>query len=56
MTSRVQFLFPDAQILLLMQFSEVPMLKNDFFFWAGGGGGGGVAAFIIDCNISVPNH
>ena len=57
MTSRVQFLFPDAQILLLMQFSEVPMLKNDFFFWAGGGGGGGgVAAFIIDWNIYVPNH
>ena len=52
MTSHVEFLFPDAQIPLLMQFSEVPILKNDFFFWAGGG----VAAFIIDCNISVSNH
>ena len=44
MTSRVEFLFPDAQIPLLMQFSEVPILKNDFFFlggWGGGEGGGG---------------
>ena len=54
MTSRVEFLFPDAQIPLLMQFSEVPILKNDFF--SGRVGGGGVAAFIIDCNISVSNH
>ena len=52
MTSRVEFLFPDAQIPLLMQFSEVPILKNDFFFL----GGWGLAAFIIDCNISVSNH
>ena len=48
MTSRVEFLFPDAQIPLLMQFSKVPILKNDFFFlggWGGrveGGGGGGL--------------
>lgn len=54
MTSRVEFLFPVAQIPLLMQFSEVPILKNDFFFL--GGWGGGVAFFIIDCNISVSNH
>ena len=39
MTSCLEFLFPVAQIALLMQFSEVPILKNDFFY---GGGGGGV--------------
>ena len=39
MTSRVEFLFPDAQIPLLMQFSEVPIPKNDFFFLGGWGGG-----------------
>ena len=32
MTSCLEFLFPVAQIALLMQFSEVPILKNDFFY------------------------
>ena len=36
MTSGLEFLFPVTQIALLMQFSGVPMLKNDFF--QGGGG------------------
>lgn len=53
MTSRLEFLFSVAQIALLMQFSEVPILTNDFFSgWWGRGG----TAFIIDCNISVSNN
>ena len=54
MTSCLEFLFLVTQIALLMRFSEVPILKNDFFSGQGAGGGG--AAFIIDCNISVSNN
>ena len=56
MTSCLEFLFLVTQIALLMRFSEVPILKNDFFSGWGWGGGGGEAAFIIDCNISVSNN
>lgn len=52
MASCLEFLFLVTEIALLMRFSEVPILKNDFFL----GGGGGEAAFIIDCNISVSNN
>lgn len=51
MTSCLEFLFLVTQIALLMRFSEVPILKNDFI-----SGQGGEAAFIIDCNISVSNN
>ena len=53
MTSCLEFLFLVTQIALLMRFSEVPILKNDFF---SGWGWRGEAAFIIDCNISVSNN
>lgn len=53
MASCLEFLFLVTEIALLMRFSEVQILKNDFF---SGRGWGGEAAFIIDCNISVSNN
>lgn len=61
MTSCLEFLLLVTQIALLMRFSEVPILKNDFFSGWGWGWGGGrqplllIATFLYLTIINAPS-